>query len=56
MENATFKSPKLFRLNILLPLMKLELLQMTIPEKPNSSKQKYILTNKGIAILTSNPT
>ena len=56
MENATFKSPKLFRLNILLPLMKLELLQMTIPEKPNSSKQKYILTDKGIAILTSNPT
>ena len=55
MEKATFKSPKLFRLNILLPLMKLELLQMTIPEKPNSSKQKYILTDKGIAILTSNP-
>jgi ATP-dependent DNA helicase RecG len=34
-----------FRNNILNPLLKKELLKMTIPDKPNSSKQKYY-TNK----------
>jgi len=36
-----------FRNQILSPLLRAELLQMTIPEKPNSRLQKYHLTQKG---------
>jgi len=36
-----------FRDQVLRPLMKLELIEMTIPDKPRSSKQKYRLTEKG---------
>lgn len=31
--------------------LELELIQMTIPDKPNSSKQQYLLTEKGYAFL-----
>jgi ATP-dependent DNA helicase RecG len=40
-----------FRNQILRPLLRAELLQMTIPEKPNSRLQKYHLTQKGRAWL-----
>jgi ATP-dependent DNA helicase RecG len=40
-----------FRNQILRPLLRAELLMMTIPEKPNSRLQKYQLTKKGRAWL-----
>jgi len=36
-----------FRNQVLNPLIKAGLLEMTIPDKPSSSKQKYIATEKG---------
>ena len=40
-----------FRDNYLHPALDAELIEMTIPEKPSSSKQKYRLTVKGKAFL-----
>ena len=40
-----------FRNQVLNPLMKRGLIEMTIPDKPRSSKQKYRLTAKGLEIL-----
>jgi len=40
-----------FRDNHLHPALDAELIEMTIPEKPSSSKQKYRLTDKGRAAL-----
>jgi len=34
-------------------MLEMELLSMTIPEKPQSSKQKYITTVKGKELLQS---
>ena len=42
-----------FRNQILRPLLRAELLMMTIPEKPNSRFQKYQLTKKGRAWLAA---
>ncbi len=39
-----------FRDNYLRPALDAELIEMTIPEKPSSSKQKYRLTAKGNAL------
>ncbi|MXX36499.1 MAG: transcriptional regulator [Gemmatimonadetes bacterium] len=36
-----------FRDQVLRPLLEVALLEMTIPDKPRSSKQKYRLTTKG---------
>ena len=36
-----------FRDKYINPSLELEIIQMTIPDKPNSSKQKYIITDKG---------
>ncbi len=36
-----------FRDRYLKPVLDLELVEMTIPDKPRSSKQKYRLTDKG---------
>lgn len=36
-----------FRLNYLKPALRSDFIEMTIPEKPNSSLQKYRLTEKG---------
>jgi len=36
-----------FRDQVLNPLIESELVKMTIPDKPRSSKQKYRLTEKG---------
>jgi len=33
------------------PMLKMELISMTIPDKPNSSKQKYVTTEKGKELL-----
>ena len=42
-----------FRNQILRPLLRAELLMMTIPEKPNSRLQKYQLTKRGRAWLAA---
>jgi predicted HTH transcriptional regulator len=42
-----------FRDNYLRPALDAELIEMTIPEKPSSSKQKYRLTAKGNALLAT---
>ena len=39
-----------FREAVLAPLLAMELVAMTIPEKPNSSKQRYRLTEQGKAL------
>lgn len=39
------------RNEIIKPLIKYNLIKMTIPDKPSSSKQKYIATQKGINTL-----
>jgi ATP-dependent DNA helicase RecG len=39
-----------FRKNYLQPALDENLIELTIPEKPNSSKQKYRLTEKGILV------
>lgn len=40
-----------FRDQVLKPLLEVGWLEMTIPEKPRSSKQKYRLTEKGRQVL-----
>ncbi len=42
-----------FRHKFINPLLVLELLQMTIPDKPKSSNQKYIIAKKGKMLLES---
>ena len=39
-----------FREAVLTPLLALDLVEMTIPDKPNSSKQRYRLTEQGKAV------
>ncbi len=41
-----YKSRDYFRKNILTPLIEAEIVDMTIPEKPQSSKQKYVKHTK----------
>lgn len=40
-----------FRDHVLAPLLNAGLVEMTIPEKPRSSKQKYRLTRQGLSFL-----
>ena len=40
-----------FRAAYLVPALEAGLIEMTIPDKPRSSKQKYRLTDKGKALL-----
>ena len=40
-----------FRHQVLAPLMDTKLIEMTVPGKPRSSKQKYQLTKKGFQLL-----
>ena len=46
-EALELKAEKNFRLLYLRPAIEAELVEMTIPHKPRSSKQKYRLTKKG---------
>jgi ATP-dependent DNA helicase RecG len=51
MEKLGLKDEKHFRENYQQVAVNLGLIEMTIPDKPRSSKQKYRLTEKGKAIL-----
>lgn len=42
-----------FRDQVLAPLLEAELLEMTVPDKPRSSKQRYRLTSKGREFLAA---
>jgi len=42
-----------FRDQVLRPLLSNELIEMTVPDKPSSSKQKYRLTERGRAALNT---
>ena len=43
-----------FRKAYILPAMAAGVLEMTLPERPNSRLQRYRLTNKGLQWLTAN--
>lgn len=47
MELVGIKHRPTFLYNYLQPAIELGLIELTIPDKPNSSKQKYRLTEKG---------
>jgi len=47
----TLRDDEHFRKAYLLPALEAALIEMTIPDKPKSSKQKYRLTEKGKKIL-----
>ena len=51
MELAGKSDRTKFRHQVLRPLLEERLLEMTIPDKPRSSKQKYRLTSKGRDLL-----
>jgi ATP-dependent DNA helicase RecG len=51
MEIAERSDRTKFRDQVLKPLLNEGLLNMTIPDKPTSSKQEYRLTEKGRAVL-----
>ncbi len=51
MEQFGWKDRTKFRNKFINPLLKDGLLQMTIPDKPNSPKQKYVITEKGKKLL-----
>jgi predicted transcriptional regulator len=51
MELAKWKDRTKFRNKYVKPLIELELLEQTIPDKPRSSNQEYFLTVKGVAFL-----
>ena len=47
MEQLGLKDRKHFREKYLLPALEAGVIEMTIPEKPQSSKQKYRVLRKG---------
>ena len=50
-ELIKIKDSEYFRKSILQPLIREKLLRYTIPDKPNSPKQKYVITGKGRELL-----
>lgn len=54
-ENLGLKDRYHFREAYLLPALQDGLIEMTIPEKPRSSRQKYRITEKGRAVLRPSP-
>jgi predicted HTH transcriptional regulator len=51
MKEFGLKNRTKFRRKYIAPLLKEDLISMTIPDKPNSPDQKYILTEKGKLLL-----
>ncbi len=56
MEALSLRDRKHFAEAYLLPALTVGLIEMTIPDKPNSSKQRYRLTERGLALLADNNT
>jgi ATP-dependent DNA helicase RecG len=54
MELLELKHWKTFQTNYLNPLLDAEVIQRTIPDKPQSKMQKYRLTEKGWLLLKRN--
>jgi ATP-dependent DNA helicase RecG len=52
-EKLGLRDEKHFRENYQQVAVKLGLIEMSIPDKPRSSKQKYRLTAKGLAVVQS---
>jgi len=50
-EKLKLSDREYFRLNYLQPALEAKVIEMTIPDKPRSSKQRYRLTEKGKAVL-----
>ncbi|MHA1796397.1 MAG: Fic family protein [Promethearchaeota archaeon] len=53
MEIFGWKNRTKFKEKYIAPLIKQRWLKMTIPTKPNSPKQKYIITEEGKELLKS---
>jgi ATP-dependent DNA helicase RecG len=51
-QSSGLRDRERFMASVLKPLLDGGLLEMTIPDKPRSSKQKYRLTEKGRRLLT----
>jgi len=51
-ESLKLKDEEHFRKAYLLPALQAELIEMTIPDKPRSSKQRYRITEKGRTALS----
>lgn len=51
-DSLNLKDKEHFRKAYLLPALEAELIEMTISDKPRSSKQRYRLTEKGRAALS----
>lgn len=51
MEITGEKNRTRFRSDVLRPLFKNGMIEMTLPEKPNSSKQRYVATEEGMLML-----
>jgi ATP-dependent DNA helicase RecG len=51
MDALGLNDRKHFRAAYLQPALDAELIAMTIPDKPNSSLQKYRITEQGLALL-----
>jgi ATP-dependent DNA helicase RecG len=49
-EKLGLRNGEYFRKNYLMPSIEVGIVEMTIPDKPNSSKQRYRLTEKGKAL------
>ncbi|MBT7914056.1 hypothetical protein HN588_09125 [Candidatus Bathyarchaeota archaeon] len=52
-DEAGFGNRGYFKSNVIDPLLAANLLRMTIPNKPTSSKQKYVLTDDGLRLVQS---
>jgi ATP-dependent DNA helicase RecG len=46
-EELSLSDKRNFNINYLIPALKLNLVEMTIPDKPKSRNQRYRLTNAG---------
>ena len=47
MESFKWKDRTKFRNKFIHPLLEAELIKMTIPDKPQSPNQQYVITEKG---------
>ena len=52
-EKLKLSDREYFRLNYLQPALEEEVIEMSIPDKPRSSKQRYRLTDKGKVVLNT---